>query len=259
MKKKFDAADIDKVLKKIRGLYNDYIIRYTKPLTLKEKFEIRYLQALGSSMDMETFLTAEADVILTLIRREEEKKSARAEDAEIEAHEQSMSEKADLIILENKRKIAKYPDLHIHSEASYELKKLFGALKLLEEYHWPVIDKALRLHSREFAARTRPATQTRITDMCTVRTSGVPLVLGKYQTLLDHFEKNIREIEIEEKRLMLEASFLLHDLSDIQRKLLGMETLDEELYGQVETSSNFVDNILRDFRFTQLKPKRAKE
>lgn len=254
-KKKLDSGDIEKILSKIRGLYNDFIIRFTKPLTLKEKFETRYREALSVSIDMETFLKAEADVILTLIAREEAKARQEEEGLPQTARPRTMSQIADDLMLEHRRKIAKYPELPIHADASYELKKMFGALKLLDEFHWPNVDNVLRIYSREFPARTRPLMQAKITDLCTVRLGGVPLALSRYQHLLRDYEHNIREIEKEEQRLMLEAAFLLHNLGDIHRAALGIENIDEKLKTQVATSLDFVDNVINDFRLNQLKPK----
>lgn len=254
-KKKLDSGDIEKIVSKIRGLYNDFIIRFTKPLTLKEKFEFRYHEALAASMDMETFLQAEAEAILTLFAREEEKIRQEEEGPPRVAPPRTMSQIADDILLENRRKIAKYPDLPIHAEASYEVKKMFGALKLLDEFHWPNLDNVLRVHSREFPARTRPVMQAKITDLCTIRLGGVPLVLGRYQHLLRDYEHNIREIEQEEQRLLLEASFLLHNLADVHRTALGIEHLSEEFKERVETGLDYVDNVIKDFRLNQLKPK----
>jgi hypothetical protein len=68
--KKLTDSEIDLATQKVRRLYNDYIIRYEKPPSVREDFEFRLGQMKRIEGNITVFLHAEISALTELISRE---------------------------------------------------------------------------------------------------------------------------------------------------------------------------------------------
>ncbi len=249
-RKKLKPEEIDKLVKKIKAEYRDYIIRYQKPLTVQSGFEHRYLQARRSGMDMETFLGAEIQVIIELKRRETEKQNRNSME-KIYGRPKSPRERAasfaDRIMEEHLERIKHYPSLEVHAEAAYEIKKLFGALARFAELYWNDLYYLLQDSAATGYGRFNRDYLSKARDMFTGNAREVPPLLRRYIALLESRDKDWGQIEKEQKRCTIEASFFLHTiLSQLDR----MEK-NEDSYKEAK---EYTRKVLQDFRLTDLKP-----
>lgn len=248
--KKLKPEEIEKLVKKIKAEYRDYIIRYQKPLTVQSGFEHRYLQARRSGMDMETFLGAEIQVIIELKRRETEKQNRKSME-KIYGRPKSGKEKAssfaDRIMEENLERIRHYPSLEVHGEASYELKKLFGALARFAEAYWMDIYYYLQDSITTGYGRFTRDYLSKARDLFTGNKKEIPPLLRRYIALLEAPRKDWGLIEKEQKRCTLEASFFLHSI------LSQLDRIDknEDSYKEAK---EYIRKVLQDFRLMDLKP-----
>ncbi len=106
-KKKLSTDEIGRAVQKVRAQYNDYIIRYTKPPSIKDDFEFRYAQAKRIHADIPSFLHAEISVLNELVQREEQKKRQKPAKTE----KKKGPDFADRIMEQHRQQIEKYPDL----------------------------------------------------------------------------------------------------------------------------------------------------
>jgi len=245
--------EVEQAIRKIRQMYDDYIVTYLKPFTLKQAFEDRYFDARKKRIGLDRFILDEMEVVRHLRRQEEEKiaeKEARR-DERLEKRTRSVTEYAEQLFEQFREQIAKYPELPFHERASNELRRLFGALDLFEKEYWPPLDRVLRKLYPSFYNNPAAGLEPRIHAL----TSGAghsPPRLSRYQSLLDRFPKRQKDAEWEEKQLLLECAHLLHSVSDV------IASIDKELPAEarkeVEKTADFVHTLIADFRMKDLKP-----
>lgn len=245
--------EVEQAVRKIRSLYDDYIITFTKPFRLKNQFEDRYFEARKSRIDLTRFVLAELEVIRQLKKREEEKI--------VEAEEKRFKKRskpkptisiADRVLEQNRKQIEKYPDLPMDERASFEVKKLFGALNVFEKEFWPPLEKMLRHIYPSYYANPRVDLEPRIYALCPGAGSAPPII-SRYEALLLRIPRSLNDLEWEEKRLVLEAAFLLHALVGVIEHLPLEDCTDEER-AIVEKTREYVHILITDFRLKDLKP-----
>lgn len=245
--------EIGIAIDKIRKMYDDYIVTYVKPFTLKMAFEDRYFGALQRRVRLERFIAEELQVINDLFKREEERIAKEQERAFKKiGRRRTTGEYADQLIEQFRRQIEKYPDLFIDDKASFELRKLFGALDVFEREHWPRLDKVLRKLYPSYYNNPRVTLEPKVYALCSGAGHAPPRVL-RYQSLLMRYPKTQKEIEWEEKSLILEAAFLLHQTSGVLKQVLPEVTEPEERQA-LEQVEEYVHALIDDFRLKDLKP-----
>ncbi len=206
-------------------------------------------------MDLTSFVVAELDVIKRLKLLEEkrgEEEGARREKRREKALRGAAGDFADRVLEQNRQMIVKYPDMFIDERASFEMRKLFGALDVFDKEHWPHLDRVLRKLFPSSYANPRLALEPRLYSLCS-GAAHQPPGLSRYQSLLMRFPQSQKEIEWEEKRLVLEGAFLLHQVSDVIAQIEGMAIEEEDRPG-VEKTAEYVHILLADFRLKDLKP-----
>lgn len=258
--KKLSESEIDTAIQNIRKLYDDYIIQYMKGIKVKNDFEERYLHALRHRMDLSAFVRTEREVIRDMAKREEERiqlqyRKAQRQGARLRTSkaEDSKESFADRILAENRERIEKYPDLSIHEDASFELKKLFGTLNQLDREYWPLFERVLKGMYPSLYSGPRVLIESRMIELCRPSTSGVPPRLMSYQTELSKFPRSYTAIDREEKQCILSAAFLLHLISSECEKVLSAQDIKPDERADVEKVSAFVHTVIEDFRLKDLK------
>lgn len=245
--------EIERAVRKIRKLYDDYIITYTKPFRLKNGFEDRYFQARKSRIDLTRFVFAELEVVRRLKQQAQDKLTSE-EDRLFKRRTgvKRSLDLADRVIERHRKQIEKYPELPMDARASNEIKKLFGALDNLERQFWPPFESLLRRIYPSLYANPRVELEPRIYALCPGAGSSPP-ILGRYEALLLRIPRSQTDVEWEEKHLLIEAAFLLHGFLTVIGELPLDECTDEERE-MVEKLREYVHTLITDFRFTDLKP-----
>jgi ribosomal protein L9 len=248
------GEQINKLISRIRNEYNDYIIRYNKPLDVKEGFETRYLQALRARVDMQAFLASEISVISEL-KQQEERKKTRSEDIVKKKQEKKKEQSiADKVMEEHREKIKNYPSIEIHDDAPEEMQKLFGALHLFGKHYWKDVQFIIQSSStpgygyffREYVAKSR--------DLWLDREYELPPLLQRYRSMLDKSQRNWDYIEQEYKRCLLEVSFFLHSLLSELDRIKKNEDSSSDDDRSLEKAKRFINKVIDDFRLHDLKP-----
>ncbi len=130
--RKLTPGEISSTVEKIRKKYDDYIIKYFKPRSLRDAFETRYIKALRAGVDVSSFLLAEISAIEELTSREEQR--IQAGPARPPAEKEPSF--ADRVLEENRKTISQYADIPFHNDAGEEVRRLVGALTGLLRDRW---------------------------------------------------------------------------------------------------------------------------
>jgi hypothetical protein len=251
-------SDADKLLKQVRKRYDDYIVQFMKPSNCRNGFEERYIDALRARISMPSFLRTELEVIEEMIQQEQDDENMRAEEAYKRMQRKQRPSLAERVFAEYMARIEHYPDLEIHGNASYEMKKLFGALFSFERDYWPAIDKVLR---GPYGARYTPVRQSleeRMWSLGCLSKDGCPSTLKRYIHLLTQIPRNHGAVEREEKRCLIEAAAFLHSLSGELTDLIADPGFEGEVKETVVKALEKVHIMLSDFRLTDLKPSQGR-
>jgi hypothetical protein len=248
---KLTPAQIEKLITRIRNEYKDYIIRYQKPFSVQNGFELRYLQARQKKIDLEGFLKAEIEVLMELNRREEEKLRKRQEPKRAKKKARSY---ADKIIERIEKRISKYPDLMIHQEASYEMRKLFGALQFLKKKYWNDISYMLRGNTITANETYFREIDTPARDIFLDKGDFVPALLRIYVRLLRSRPRDWEAIDTEEKRCIIEVAFFLHNVLARLDRIKKNNDSNSENRESIEEVGDFIATMIKDFRLKDIKP-----
>ncbi|MBN2509911.1 MAG: hypothetical protein JXB03_06530 [Spirochaetales bacterium] len=256
-KNRLDRDEIEQAKEKILEEYDHLIVRYMKPVSLKNAFLDRYLGAMRVRMDMDQFLHAEMTAVKELSRREETKEEElRAAKARRSERRKTKTEGfADRIIEENRQRIDKYPDLEFHSDASVEVKKMAGVLKFIDDEYWPAVDDILRRSSATLYSNSRLALEKSIYELATAKVGSASNRLSVYTTILGRFPRDYRALEREGQLYILSGAHFLHNLLTELAKMKESNNLDNDELIFVENVSEYVHNVIVDFRLVDLKPK----
>ena len=241
--------EVERAVEKIRRMYDDYIITYLKPFTLKDAFEDRYLLVRKQRIDLTRFIHDELELIKGLVKDEDARSAQREERrGRRKGRHRSVSEYADRLIEQYREQIEKYPDLPFDDRASYEIRKLLGALDLFEKEYWPDLERVLRKLYPSYYSSPRLTLEPRIYNL----TSGagrLPPGVSRYKALLMRLPRTKAELEWEERRLILEGAFLLHHVVETLERVRK----DGDLAG-LERTENWVHSVIVDFRLQEFKP-----
>ncbi|MBN2532243.1 MAG: hypothetical protein JXB88_05095 [Spirochaetales bacterium] len=249
--KKLSAQEISEVIAKIRSKYDFYCKTFYKPSRLKQEFENRYRDALKQGFDVSNFLLAEISVIEELVKKEEDK-IAQSKPVQ----EKPKEDFADRIILENLKKIEKYPTVHIHKDSSEEIRRLVGGLKKIYDIHIPELHSLFRKLDSNPNFKYMEVYESRLRILADVGKGLVPAQLTRFYAYLNKFPRDYRAIDWEEKQYILESSFLLHDLHNTLMNILE-ETpgLSPDLKDNLKNIIDYINSMIEDFRLKDLKRK----
>ncbi|HUI71276.1 MAG TPA: hypothetical protein VL354_12220 [Spirochaetia bacterium] len=226
--------------------------KYFKPKTLKEAFEERYVRALRARVDISSFLIAEISAIEELIRREEKK--ATAEPAKADAEKQQSI--ADRVVEENRKRIAKYPDIAFHPDASEEVRRLLGALSVLLRDRWEKLGDALQRTMYSMSSSEMLSLDSKLHSLAATDKEEVPQLLVRLVSQLRKFPRNYPQIERHEKEYILEAAFLLNDLVIVLERVRQVHAdVTAESKKTIEETLAYVSQIVNDFRVKDFKRK----
>jgi hypothetical protein len=254
--RKLTPGEIKSVVEKIRNKYDEYISKYFKVKTLREAFENRYITALRSHVDISSFLLAEISAIEELIQREEE----RVASGPAAPPEEAKKDTADKVLEENRKRIEKYPDFPLHKDANVEVRKLLGALNLLEEGHWKALGVSLRNTAYSMNSVEMLNLDSRLHYLSSVEREEVPQSLIRYVGQLKKFPRNYALLEREEKEYILESAFFLHDLIVVLERVKRVyQDLSENEAGILDKATEYVWGIISDFRLKEFHKKREWE
>lgn len=241
---KLTPKEVEAALSRIRNTYDDYIITYMTPIDEKSAFEDRYIDALHARVDLTRFINDEIKHLQTLISAGEEDKARKAR--RVRKSSKPKKSFADKVLEELEKQIETYPEIEIHDDASPEVKKLYGALKELDNTYWANLAGFIRnVHSSTISYNL----ENRLLRMTTVGGDAVPPELDRYLFLLNQKGKYSSELFRESQECIKRASFFLHDLRRILLECQDRGLMDEK----VEIAYNYVENIIRDFRLKDLK------
>ncbi len=260
--KKLSWKEIEQAVNKIRQKYDDFIIQYLQPFTVKEAFEERYIEAIRVRKDMSSFLKLEISILYDLTQKEEGRKAVNRRISEkamaARSREESGENFAERIIREHKEMIDKYPSEHIHNRASGEIRKLFGVLIRFEKDFWPDAERFFReIYPSRFSG-PREAFESGIISLCVKNSDGIPPVLCKYYSLFLRNSSDNKVIEFEEKRYMIESALLLHRIRDELTQILGIKWFDNDKKERIQEILDFIDPVIKDFRLGEFKPGKIK-
>ena len=229
------------------------MLNFQKDREALDSFEDRYISAMRARMGLDLFLHAERTVVEELIQKEEKKTRDESERLNTVKQESEQRQSvADRVLAENQQRIAKYPTLPIHDEASDEIERLFGALGTIEREFWTDLEALFRraYTSAMMSPRSRLEEQLRV--LCETGPDGIPPRLSRYQALFGWFPRKYAEIDKEAKKCMLEAAFLLNNLMETFREIEKAEDLTLSERQKVENMKQYVTYVIEDFRLKDL-------
>ncbi|MDC7228290.1 MAG: hypothetical protein PQJ61_16125 [Spirochaetales bacterium] len=260
---------IDGLLKDIRADYETLVGTYSRPRSLSKQFEMRYRDAVEYRLNLVGFLEAEKEAVKALLGQAENNiqddppqastpasKHSRAVDrprsAKVDDGEERISF-ADRLIQEFAERIKKYPEIIIHPDAAFEMKKLFGALSCVEKDYWGTVDRIIRNMYGSKRFRDSVDIEPEINRMCTPGIDGLPPALGTYHRLLERMPRDYREVEREEQRCLVNAAVLLKRMqAEVIRSLDVGSSLDEEERTRLSEAKVYIDSMIEDFRLKDL-------
>ena len=242
---KLTAKEVEKALERIRRAYDDYIISYMAPIDEKSAFEDRYITALHARVDLTRFIKDEIEHLEGLKQTGEIQKAQQARKPAATAEKPKGF--ADRIMEELEKKIAHYPEINFHEDASPEVRKLYGALRELDGLYWAILSKFIRkVHSSTVSYNL----EDRLLRMTTIGEDNVPPELERYLFLLKQKGRYTSELFRESQECIKRAAFFLHDLRIILQECRERGLTDDK---EVDDAICYVENIIADFRLKDLK------
>ncbi len=242
---RLSPKETEKALERIRRSYDDYIISYMAPIDEKSAFEERYITALHARVDLTRFIKEEIEHLEGLKQAGEIMKAQQARTTAAGAGKPKGF--ADRVMEELERKIAHYPEIHFHDDASPEVMKLYGALREMDTLHWAVLARFIRnVHSSTVSYNL----EDRLLRMTTIGEDNVPPELERYLFLLKQRGRYSSELFRESQECIKRAAFFLHDLRIILQECRERGLTDDK---DVDEAIRYVENIIADFRLKDLK------
>ena len=230
------------------------MVQFLKDRSALESFEDRYMQAMRARLDLALFLHAEMTVVEELIKNEQDLINAEQQKSlRIKKQREQNQTIADRVLEENRRRIAKYPPMQIHPEASEEIERLFGCLSTFEREFWPDVEKYMRSAYTTSVLSPRMRLEEKIIALCRPTAGGLPPRLSRYRTLFDWVPRNTLEIEKEGKKCLLDVAFFLHDLVDVIMEMKKSGNLQSFELENVDKLLVYVHTLLDDFRLKDFK------
>jgi len=250
--RKLTPGEISSSVEKIRKKYEQYVAKFYKSRFLRSAFEDRYLKALRAGVDISSFLLAEISAIEELLQREEARLAAAP--PKPAAPSAPAPGFADRVLEENRKRIAKYPEVPFHPDASEEIRRILGALAELHRNTWQKLGHVLRKTMYSMTSSEMMRLDSDLRSLAAGDLDSAPQALLQLVVQLKRFPRNYAAVEREERDYMLAAAFFLNDLHAAldQVKRLYTEMTEEDRRFLDETMTR-VWEIVSDFRLKELK------
>jgi hypothetical protein len=254
--------EIEKLVVKLRGRYNDYAGKYSRAWFNIDAFEERFAMALKNRMNLEAFILAEISNFEKTREKYEKKKS-----------EKPFSALVDSIIEENTARIKKYPAVYFHSKADPEMTHFYGAISDFALNFLPVLWLVVRDPGQRDGINRLESTMAPLT---------APVGKKHSKRILDHIlvlsrpasPQSDLDTEKSKNGILKEGAFILHEITDFCDMLIGHRDPEWEMplkydhlhiegdhrkhivdnfsgmtgYGAILRVRDYASSILEDFR-----------
>ena len=257
MGKKLSDKEVGVIIEKIRRHYDNIIVTYMLDKSLKNGFEERYFQVRKAGVDPMRFINDEIKSLKEIesrekarINREAEKKVKKAVSAEGENREKK--DFADRVLEDLMKKIENYPEIHIHSGANPEIRKLFGTLIEFDSKQWQYYEKLAKKYriNRYDIAYTR--LENMLNNFTRIYSDDIPVRLSQYKNMLSSPYSRNKNIGKEEKLCILECAYLIKNLKDTALDLSENPEIQEREKQALLSITSYLDKIIDDFRLRDL-------
>lgn len=241
--------EVAKTLKKIRKQYNDYIVNYMKSSRLKDDFERRYYFAAKYKENMANFFKNEIMILNDLIKIEEEKTLQKQKDRELVERRRERQKNggfADRVLKELEERIKLYPEIKISEEASMEVKKLYGALRVFEDRYWNSISRYIKTATP--MGRMIDHLENDLWQLVGTQNK-FPPVLDKYLFLLERPDQDLKAISYAEQDCTKQVAFFLNELLDLYRH----SSLHVPPPNSAKDGYNYINQLVFNFRLADIK------
>ena len=230
-----------------------------------EAFEERYKKALLNKIDLEIFFNAEEEAL------EEKYKIEIEGEKDKNKKENTFTKKVDKILEEYDERLKKYPYNNFYEDASYDLKYLYGALKLFYNHLFPYIETIFSIkNTNKEIYKEFEKFYNYFNNYCYSKEGFLP---NKFQDLIsqikygsiDSVEKMRINIFIETGKTFNELlTFINNKRSLINKDFININVSDQDLINifknkNIYTQSfldfliNWIKNFLYDFRISEFK------
>jgi hypothetical protein len=254
------SGEIDLLISKLRDKYAFYAGKYTAQWFNLQAFEERLEMAIENRMNLEGFILAEIKNFEDIRERYEKRRGKR-----------SFSEKIDKIIEENTARIKKYPPIHFHPAAGFEISHLYGALSDFTLNYIPIFWVFI---SEPNQKKKLQHFEEMLNDLAIPRGKREPPRIEDHILILSRIDLQEIDIERDKNNYLKESAFILHNIIDFCEELLS--TINPEWgnplqfdslylererkkrvienfknntsYGAILTTSNQAQAIIDDFR-----------
>ncbi|MDH4129176.1 MAG: hypothetical protein OEV44_10505 [Spirochaetota bacterium] len=193
------------ILDKLRDEYKENCKKYGKKIFDFDAFEDRFQYALKKRIDMKNFFLTEITTLEALKNKIESK---------IKGKENQFIKKIDKMIQLNIKKIAKYPDYIFHDKATYEIKKLLGALNNFLENEFSWLELIIKLDNNISILNNFKSLRAEINLFVGhIGTRFAPRI-EDHLLLLNRQFPDYKAIELDEKRFIKDIALFLNKLKD---------------------------------------------
>lgn len=253
MSKKLSYNEIKEIINKLSDKYDEYAAKHGASFFNKKSFEDRYMSALKSGMELQTFIHSEVAFFEDLKKKLEIKK----EEKRIKT-EKPFTKKVEKYIEELEKRWQKYPKLFSKTEISDEAQFLCGALQEFNN-DWLSFTKII---SRKQLPEIREYNSL---------TESIQLFIfstkGKLPYEVENYMLNINRYGIEKAHMLFlkQGALLLKKakgfLNKMKKKIQQVEKHAAKGNGDVETllqeesllkTEKKLEVIINDFRFAEL-------
>ena len=241
--------EIAKTLKKIRSEYNNYIVTYMRSSKAKEEFEKRYYFAAKYRENMANFFNNEIKILKELLDREEEIIAEREREALLKKQRNDrLNGKgfADKVLKELEDRIKLYPEIKITDNASTEVRKLYGALRIFEDRYWNSLSRYIKMATP--MGRMIDHLENDLWQLIGTE-NRLPPVLDKYIFLLERSEQDLKAISYAEQECLKQVSFFLNELLELYR----VSTLEVDPPSKAVDGYNYASQLVFNFRLADIK------
>jgi len=247
---KLSNSEIDKLIEKIRKKYVDAAKVHGENRFNVKALNERYFNALRNRIDMQTFLYAEVLAFDDIINEIEKERKDLEDRAKIRKQLEEISE-------EHIKLIAGYPDCDFHEKASFEVSKLFGALKLY--YNELFIDvKRIIGDFKDLGINNRFKPFIKIfEEYCAAKIKGLSPKMEDYTLIINKFGSHGKDYEKEEQKYLQSIAVFLNDylvfLKLIVKESNNYQFVPDDEISFLQANVDFINKMIVDFRFSSFK------
>lgn len=259
--------EVELLIAKLRNKYASYAEKYSEKWFNPHLFEERLQIALRNRMNLEGFILAEIKNFEEIRKKYDKKKNERP-----------FSEKIDEIMEEHTAQIKKYPPLHFHPAAGFEMSHFYGALSLFTLTSFPILwlvvtDQDRRMKLKQF--------ENALSELAVPRGAKPPGRIEDHILILSRRDTRELDIERDKNNYLKESAFILHEIIHFCDELLHTKNDEWERplrfdklyiegehkkeiikrftnqtgYGAIMTTMHQAQAIINDFRLDAFKRK----